>query len=470
VFESGPLRTPDGGVDLARIKAGLVDVLPRIPRYRQRLAWVPLEDQAVWVDDPHFDLDYHVRHAALPRPGSPEQLKQLSARIMSQQLDRNRPLWETWVVEGVEDGDRFALITKIHHCMIDGSSGVDLAHVLLSASPDVPPLTRRPVFQPRPAPTRSELFVDSLKRRVTAPVRLVRDLAAFADGAEDVREELSARLRALRDLLSIGGAADATPLNGRVGPHRRFDWFELPLDELRNVRKAWNCTINDVVLTIVTGAVREYLLHRAVDPRKLVFRIAAPVSVRSEEERGQMGNRVSSWTLVAPIQESDPKAQLDAIHAETQRLRETRHALGVETMMSIAARAPGVLLSLGAQAMSNPTNLLVTNVPGPQMPLYCCGARLLGIYPQVPLMPNHGIGIALMSYAGSVCWGFNSDPELIPDADVFVEQMQKACERVRAAAALEPKRPKRRKKPGNSKEPKKRKRAKTPKGASPGDR
>ena len=148
-----------------------------------------------------------------------------------------------------------------------------------------------------------------------------------------------------------------------------------------------------------------------------------------------MGNRVSSWTLLAPIHESDPKRQLDAIHEETRRLRETRHALGVETMMSVAARAPSTLLSLGAQAMSNPTNLLVTNVPGPQVPLYCSGARMRAIYPLVPLMPNHGIGIALMSYAGSVCWGFNSDPELIPDADVFVEKLAESIERVREAAA-----------------------------------
>ena len=430
IFDSGPLRTKDGGIDVARIKDGIVDVLHRIPRYRQRLHWVPFEQQAVWVDDPHFDLDYHVRHAALPRPGTPEQLQKLSARIMSQQLDRKRPLWETWVVEGLDDGESFALIQKIHHCMIDGSSGVDLAHVLLSPSPEAALLHERPPFVPRVAPTRSELFGDSLLRRVSAPLRLMRDLRGFATGVDDLREEIAVRFRAIGDLLSVGGAADATPLNGQVGPHRRFDWFEVPLDELRRVRRAWECTINDVVLTVVTGGVRDYLIHRAVDPRRVEFKFAAPVSVRSEAERGELGNRVSSWTVVAPIGESDPKRQLDAIRAETQRLRETRHALGVETMMSVAARAPSTLMSLGAQAISNPTNMVVTNVPGPQLPLYCAGARLRAIFPQVPLMPGQGVGVALMSYAGTVCWGINSDPELIPDADVFVEKLQQALGRV----------------------------------------
>jgi WS/DGAT/MGAT family acyltransferase len=438
IFEAGPLRTAAGGIDVSAIKDSIVDVLHRIPRYRQRLAWIPLEDHAVWVDDPHFDVDYHVRHTALPRPGTPEQLKKLSARIMSQQLDRKRPLWETWVVEGLDEGESFALITKIHHCMIDGSSGVDLAHVLLSPSPEPQQIGERPPFIPRPIPTGAELFRDALRRRIEAPLRAIRDFQAFAGQVDDVREELSIRARAIVDLLALGGSAVPTPLNGDVGPHRRFDWLEVPLDELKAIRKAWGCTINDVVLTIVTGAVREYLIHRAVDPAGCEFKISAPVSVRSEEERGRMGNRVSSWTLAVPIGESDPRKQLEAIHAETQRLRKTRQALGVETMMTVASWAPSTLVSLGAQSMSNPTNLLVTNVPGPQMPLYCSGARLRAIFPQVPLLQNQGIGIALMSYAGSVCWGFNSDPGVIPDADVFVKKIAEAVGRVREAAAVAP--------------------------------
>ncbi|MBW2269551.1 MAG: wax ester/triacylglycerol synthase family O-acyltransferase [Deltaproteobacteria bacterium] len=439
VFEAGPLRREDGGVDFKQVKRSIVDVLHRIPRYRQRLHWIPLDNHAVWVDDPHFDVDYHVRHAALPRPGTPEQLKKLSARIMAQQLDRKRPLWETWVVEGLDDGESFALITKIHHCMIDGASGTDLAHVLLSTSPEPSPPGERPAFMPRPAPHRSDLLRDELVRRFKRPFQLISNLGALGREFEELRDEISTRASAVLELAGMAGGADETPLNGKVGPHRKFDWLEVPLDDLKEIRRAWGCTINDVVLTIVTSAVREYLIHRAVDPTKINFRVSAPVSVRTEEDRGQMGNRVSTWMVDLPIAKKTPKEQLTAIHAETQRLKETRQALGVETMMAVAEWTPSVLMSLGAQSMGGQTNSIVTNVPGPQVSLYCQGARLKAIYPQVPLLENLGLGIALMSYAGKVCWGFNSDPELVPDADVFVEKIREAIDSVRAAAAAEPK-------------------------------
>jgi diacylglycerol O-acyltransferase len=438
VFEAGPLRQEDGGIDFAQVKRSIVDVLHRIPRYRQRLHWIPLDNHAVWVDDPHFDVDYHVRHAALPRPGTAEQLKKLSARIMAQQLDRKRPLWETWVVEGLDDGKSFAMITKIHHCMIDGSSGADLASVLLSSSPKPTPAADLPAFLPRPAPGRSDLLRDEIVRRVKRPFELISNLRTLASEFDELRDEVATRASAVLELVGMAGGADETPLNGKVGPHRKFDWLDVPLDELKEIRRALGCTINDVVLTIVTGAVREYLIHRAINPAKIEFRVSAPVSVRTEEERGQMGNRVSSWMICLPIAKNDPKKQLAAIHAETKRLKETRQALGVETMMAVAEWTPSVLMSLGAQSMSGQTNTIVTNVPGPQMPLYCQGAKLKAIYPQVPLLEGLGLGIALMSYAGTVCWGFNSDPELVPDSDVFVQKIRESIDRVRAFAAAVP--------------------------------
>jgi WS/DGAT/MGAT family acyltransferase len=232
----------------------------------------------------------------------------------------------------------------------------------------------------------------------------------------------------------MGMSADATPLNGSVGPHRRFEWWRVPLGELKAMRHALGCTINDVVLTVVTGAVREYLLLRGVDPERLSFRVSAPVSVRNAEERGRLGNRVSSWVIELPIREPDPLAQLAAIHAETARLKEERTALGVETIMKLAELTPSTLLSLGARAASGPINTIVTNVPGPQFPLYLQGARLLELYPQVPLLDSLGVGIALASYDGHVHWGINSDPELVPDADVFLEQLRAAYARVSSAA------------------------------------
>jgi WS/DGAT/MGAT family acyltransferase len=267
---------------------------------------------------------------------------------------------------------------------------------------------------------------------------VARDLRRFSEESEDVRAELRIRLRAVLKMAGMGMSADATPLNGRVGPHRRFDWLRVPLAEMKAIRVALGCTINDVVLTVVTGAVREYLLLRGIDPASLTFRVSAPVSIRNAEERGKLGNRVSSWVIPLPIAEPDPRAQLQALHAETARLKEERTALGVETIMKFADLTPSTLLTLGARAASGPINTIVTNVPGPQFPLYLQGARMLEIYPQVPLLEGIGIGIALASYDGFVHWGFNSDPDIAPDADVFVDRIRASYRRIAELAPAPP--------------------------------
>jgi WS/DGAT/MGAT family acyltransferase len=436
VFEAGPLRTAEGGVDMDAIRHVTASILHRVPRYRQKLHWIPLERHAVWVDDPRFKLDFHLRHTGLPKPGSEQQLKRLAARIMAQPLDRRRPLWETWVVEGLDGGERFAMVSKIHHCMIDGASGMDLSHVLLSIDPEARPPTEVPDFIPRPSPTRWMLWRDETARRMALPARALRGIRSFARDAQDLREELAVRARALSRLVATGTRADATPLNGTVGPHRRFDWFEVSLDELKAVRRALGCTINDIVLTAVTGAVREHMLSRGVDVGSLEFRASAPVSVRSEEERGRLGNRVSSWILPLPIAESHPRRQLQEIVRQTRELKETRQALGVDMMMGIAEWTPSILLSLGARGVSGPVNTIVTNVPGPQFPLYLHGARMRAIYPQAPLLDGMGVAIALVSYDGRVNWGIVSDPDLVPDADVFVGLLEASTARLAEAAGL----------------------------------
>jgi len=441
VFEVGPFRTAEGGIDIERFKRATEAILHRVPRYRQKLHWIPGFQHAVWVDDPRFNLDFHIRHTALPRPGSAAQLKRLSARIMSQHLDRRRPLWENWLVEGLEGGDRFALITKIHHCMIDGASGMDLSQILMSTSPETPEHERPPPFVPRPSPSRFELWRNEVVRQIATPLRIARDLRRFSEETDDVRDEIKTRLRAVVKMAGMGLSADETPLNGPVGPHRRFDWWRVPLAEMKAMRRALGCTINDVVLTVVTGAVREYLILRGIDPGSLTFRVSAPVSVRHEEQKGKLGNHVSSWVIELPIAEAAPEAQLAAIHAETARLKEERTALGVETIMKLAEFTPGALLTLGARSASGPINTIVTNVPGPQFPLYLQGAKMLELYPQVPLMESLGVGIALASYDGFVHWGFNSDPDTVPDADVFVEQIRASYERVAAAAKVAAKAP-----------------------------
>jgi len=438
IFDAGPLRSAEGGIDVDAIRRATAAVLHRIPRYRQKLHWIPLDRHAVWVDDPRFKLDFHLRHTALPKPGSEEQLKRLSARIMAQPLDHARPLWETWVVEGLAGGERFALITKVHHCMVDGASGVDLAHILLSPSPEAPEPASVPDFVPRPAPSGAQLFRDEATRRLGLPFQTIRQLREFARQTDDLREELRVRGRALWRLAGTGTRAQETPLNGRVGPHRRFDWFDVPLDGLKALRRALGCTINDLVLTAVTGAVREYLLYRGVHPDRTLFRVAAPVSVRNDAERGRLGNRVSSWILPLPIREADPRRQLEEILRQTQELKQNRQALGVEMMLRVAEWTPSILLSLGARGVSGPVNTIVTNVPGPQLPLYLQGARLRAIYPQAPLLDGMGLAVGLVSYDGRIHWGIISDPDLVPDADVFVDLIAKSLRRLADLAGLAP--------------------------------
>jgi diacylglycerol O-acyltransferase len=434
IYEAGPLSNEDGGIDFDRIKKATDGYLHLIPRYRQKLYFIPLENHAVWVDDKHFSLDYHVRHTALPKPGSDDQLKKLSARIMAQPLDRARPLWETWIVEGLE-GDRFAVITKIHHCMIDGSSGVDVAQIMMSTTPDRN-IPDPPSYMPRPAPTRSDLLRDEIWRRASMPFQIIRGARTFARETEDLISEVSTRAKILWDMAGMGLSTSETPMNGPLTHHRKFDWHVMSLEELKAVRRGLDCSVNDVVLTVVTSAVREFLQLRGTNPSEIEFKIAAPVSVRKAEEKGQLGNRVSSWVISLPVGEADARKQLRIINANTQELKDSNQALAIEMIMKVAEFTPASLLSLGAQAVSGPINSIVTNVPGPQFPLYMQGAKLESIFPQVPLMEGIGLGIALMSYDGKICWGFNANPDVLPDLDTFVSLIARAFERVAALAGV----------------------------------
>ncbi len=433
IFAAGPLATSGGGIDVAAITRFTQSVLHQIPRYRQVLSYIPFENTPVWIDDDHFHIDYHIRHTALPRPGSEAQLKRIASRIQAKPLDRNRPLWEMWVVEGLE-GDRFAIISKIHHCMIDGSSGVDISQILQSPSPEVV-LHEAPPYVPRPAPTSRELLTDSWSRRLGAPLRAARGLSQFRQATENMSEELAIRASAIRASLSVQTRpASETPINGQLGPHRSFEWLRMPLEDIKALRRGLGCTVNDVVLTILTGAFRAYMQRRGVPLRGIDFRAQTPVSMRSEKERGQMGNRVSSWLVPLPLDEADPKRQLEKIHATTQDLKESRQALGADLMIQAMGAMPTSLFSIGVQAASGAMNTIVTNVPGPQFPLYILGAELLEMFPMVPLLPNIGLGVALMSYHGRVCWGFNADPERVPDLDAFARMVGDAYQRVADAA------------------------------------
>jgi diacylglycerol O-acyltransferase len=426
MYEVGPLRNSDGGIDIDKIRDYVNARLHLIPRYRQRLAYTPVEGQPVWVDDDHFNIHYHVRHTALPKPGDERQLKRLAARIMSQHLDRVKPLWEIWVVEGLANHDQFAMISKIHHCMVDGMSSVDLLNVLLKSDPtdDFEPAPR---WLPRRAPSSWELASDALLRYASLPIEIGRNLPEIVREARDPRSDIRARLRAVRDMLSMGiRGPSATPLNQRIGPHRRFDWLAMDLNEVKAVKNRVGGTLNDIVLATVAGAVRRFLQRRSVSVDNLDFRVMAPVSVRTQEERGTMGNRVSAWMVPMPLAERDPVRRLDEIRETTARLKESKQALGAEMLTQVAEWTPSTLLSLGARMATRalPFNLVVTNVPGPQVPLYLLGAKMLDNYGFIPLTDYLCLGVVLFSYAGKLCWGLTAEWDLLPDLHDFVSDIE----------------------------------------------
>jgi len=436
ILETGPLRNADGGVDFARYRSAIESVLHWIPRYRQKLAWTPIEGWPVWVDDRHFDVGYHLRHLSLARPGTLAQLRELSSRILARPLDRSRPLWEIWVIEGLEGGEQFALLNKVHHCMIDGAAGANISQILMSPSPNAeidPPMA----YMPRPAPSGADLLFDALRDRVRRPVAALQALSEIVSAPEGVAgalDEALRRARSLGDLLGYMAPASATPINGELSPHRRLDWLTMPLADLLELRSVLECTLNDLALTIVAGALRRYLFRRRVDVAKLDFRVATPVSTRTDADEQRHGNHVSTWILNLPLAEPDPLAQLALVRERTAELKRTNAALGADTIMKLAEWLPTALVERGTALANGPTNTIVTNVPGPRFPLYVVGSRLLGMYPVVPLLPGVGLGIALFSYDGRLCWGFNADYELVPDLRAFHDDVCAAFEQLRLAA------------------------------------
>jgi WS/DGAT/MGAT family acyltransferase len=436
VHEAAPLRRRDGALDIERIQEYVESRLHRIPRYRQRLAYTPLERHPVWVDDPSFNIAYHVRHSRLPLPGDERQLKRTVGRIFSQPLDRGKPLWEMWVIEGLE-GDRIAVVSKVHHCMVDGVSGAELIQEILSSEPREK-AESPPTWNPRPAPSRLELGVGELERMLGAPGRLGQELVALARDRQ-ARERMSERLSATRHLLADSAGSSPVPFNQPIGPFRRIDWMPMSLDRIRAVRKAAGGTVNDVVLATAAVGIGRFLDRvRGLDLTGLRFRVMAPVSVRSEDERGSLGNRVSAWTVELPVAERDPLARLACVRERTAELKSSKRALGAETLTQVTEWTGSGLLSLGSRLMTlaTPFNTVITNVPGPRGPLYLLESRLLEIHPHVPLIGTMGLGIALFSYDGSLSWGFSADWDLVPDLHDLVLAVRRSFEELCARAGV----------------------------------
>jgi diacylglycerol O-acyltransferase / wax synthase len=436
LFDSAPLRTPEGGIDIDRIRAAIEARLHLVPRFRQRLAFLPFEQLPIWVDDDRFRLAYHVRHSALPKPGDDRTLKRLVGRIMSQQLDRTRPLWEMWFVEGLAN-DQFALISKTHHCMIDGVAGADLISVIMEPFPNPEP--GEPLaWTPRPHPSDTRLLFDEARRRFAQPLDVVRAATSAIRHPEQALAKIEESVAALAEAFSPSlNPASLLPINGEVGPSRRFDWTSMSVGDFKAVKNVLGGTLNDVVLATVSGALRRFCLQRAVDPDTANVRALVPVSVRAPEEQGALGNRVTEIIAALPIHLEDPVARLEAVRVTMGDLKESKQALGGEIMTAIADwTVPNVLVQavkLGIR--SRPYNLTVTNVPGPQIPLYFLGCEMQTTYPVVPLFENVALVVGLFSYNGGLFWGFTADWETVPDLHDFVTAVEDSFVELQQCAA-----------------------------------
>ncbi len=439
LFQAGEsLGGAGGGIDIEAVRGFIGARLQYVPRYRQRLKWIPIERHPVWVDDAHFDLTYHIRHAALPGPGTPDQLREMVGRFLSQRLDRARPMWEVLVIEGLED-EHFALVTKVHHCMIDGVGGVDLLKVLLAPAPS-DDLGDPDDFVPRPVPSSTELLIDEGLRRIQIPAEAVKSLRRFREETKELGEELRHRLMAMTHSARSGWFVNAspTPFNAKIGPNRRIAHLVTDLSEVKRIKDALGCTVNDVVIAAVSGAVRSFLAEdRDFPVADVDFRAMVPVSIRGDAPAADLGNQVTMWLLDLPIAEPDPVARLKSVATSTEHLKETDQALGAAMLTQSASFTPSTVLTLAARvvaATARPFNMTITNVPGPQIPLYMLQSRLMRIYPMVPLWVNHGLGVALFSYDGMLNWGFAADWDAVPDLDVFVSRVEEAFDDLRTAA------------------------------------
>ncbi len=434
VFEGPPPRFED-------VAALVTGKLPRIPRYRQRVRFVPLAlGRPRWVDDRHFNLGYHLRHTALPAPGGPDQLRNLVGRVMSQRLDRARPLWEMWMIEGLEGG-RWALLYKLHHAMVDGVSGTDLLIVVLDRKRDAPALAPEP-WEPQAEPGGLELVGRALLERpaeladrAVAAARAPRRLAA---GARDTARGLGAMSALLRP-------GRGSSLNGPVGPHRAWTWSRARLADVKVVRRALGGTVNDVLLTMATAGLRELMLSRG-EPveRRSTVRSLVPVSLRSAEEHETYDNRVSAMFAELPVGIEDPTRRLRAVRFEMGRLKGSHEAAAAGTLTSLTGLVPPMVLAAAERVLTHvpqhTVNTVTTNVPGPQFPLYAVGRRMLEAFPYVPVAGHVRVGMAIFSYDGQVNVGITGDWEDADDLEILARGIENGLGELLAAAAKDDRR------------------------------
>lgn len=418
VFEGPP---PSYG-DLVRL---LLSKLPRVPRYRQRVRTLPLHlGRPLWVDDEHFQILYHVRHTAVPRPGGSDQLRNLAGRVLGQRLDMTKPLWEVWLVEGLERG-RWALISKVHHCMVDGVAGTDLLQLIFDTDASAQH-AEPPQWTARRPPSTLEVLADTVQDAVVHPVRQLTELPGLSlitRAPQALLRRGAALGAALPGLARQVATPVASSLNGPIGPHRRWAWSETSLDEIKQIRTGLGGTVNDAVLTAITRGFRDLLKGRGELGERLVVRSMVPISVRREHERGMLNNQVAAVFVDLPVGLDDPVARLESVRRQMDEYKRVLYALDARSIVALGDFVAPTLLALGTRAAARAgqpwTQAVTTNVPGPPVPLYVLGRQLCSLHPYVPIAAGCRVSIGIFSYVRAMSFGINADFDAFPDIDTL---------------------------------------------------
>jgi WS/DGAT/MGAT family acyltransferase len=430
IFEGPP---PDYNDFLDHVRSRL----HLVSRFRQKLAFPPIETgRPFWVDDPNFNLAYHVRHSALPSPGSEEQLRNLAGRVFSQRLDRSKPLWELWLVQGLER-NRFALINKTHHALVDGVAGVDIATVIFDLKPVPEPIEPDEAWVPSPPPSSAEMAARGLMELSEAPLKLTRRAIRAARDPVTTAQRAAEAAEALAEVAwNFTNPAPDLPLNVEIGSHRRFVWTRAKLADFKRIKDALGGTVNDVVLTVVSGALRRWLDRRGITTAGLELRALVPVSIRAEDDHGVLGNRIAAMRGPLPVYVEDPVKRLAVVRAAMDGLKESKQALGAEVISRFNDFAPPTLLAQASRINFSTRlfNLIVTNVPGPQIPLYVLGRELEDVFPVAFLPENHALAIAIMSYNGGMDFGLLADYDSMEDVGVIADGLSAALDELLGAA------------------------------------
>jgi diacylglycerol O-acyltransferase / wax synthase len=403
--------------------------LALVPRFRQRIQATPLQlTNPVWVDDPGFDLRWHVRHTALPRPGSRAQLRELVGRVMSAPLDLERPLWQLYLVENLEGGCH-AYISKTHHALVDGVSAVDVGTIMLDPNPEGTEMAVPEERWDPDVPSPELLFVRAATDRIRTPLRTARKAALSAlTMPRETAGRVVSTAESFAGLAAGGPAAPRTFLNREIGRDRRVAFAQTELDVLKCVRGETAATVNDVILSIVTGGLRRLFERRGEPvPERLVALV--PMSIRRSDEQLELGNRIATLMVSLPLAETEPAERLRQVHEETTRVKESEQARAASLVIEATGWTPPTINRVLADVLARPLawNLVVSNVPGPQMPFYLLGRRMLEVYPVVPLSPqNHALSIGVVSYDGGVYFGITADRDLFADIDAVAGDLEAA--------------------------------------------